>query len=101
MQRAEKLAGKTLAITRFGSTSDFVTRLILRKLNLDGKTELRQFGGVVEADLGFRARQAEGRVSSQARSYSTPASPRLKRKRRSGHRGRSAAVRSARFDQAS
>jgi ABC-type nitrate/sulfonate/bicarbonate transport system substrate-binding protein len=55
-----------LAITRFGSTSDFVTRLILRKLNLDGKTELRQFGGVVEADLGFRARQAEGRVSSQA-----------------------------------
>src|SRR6185295_2972212 len=66
IQRAEQLAGKTLAITRFGSTSDFVTRLILRKLNLEGKTELRQFGGVVEADLGFRARQAEGRVSSQA-----------------------------------
>jgi len=66
IQRAEQLQGKTLAITRFGSTSDFVTRLILRKLNLEGKTELRQFGGVVEADLGFRARQAEGRVSSQA-----------------------------------
>lgn len=66
IQRAEQLQGKTLAITRFGSTSDFVTRLILQKLNLEGKTELRQFGGVVEADLGFRARQAEGRVSSQA-----------------------------------
>jgi NitT/TauT family transport system substrate-binding protein len=66
IQRAEQLQGKTLAITRFGSTSDFVTRLILRKLNLEGKAELRQFGGVVEADLGFRARQAEGRVSSQA-----------------------------------
>jgi NitT/TauT family transport system substrate-binding protein len=66
IQRAEQLQGKTLAITRFGSTSDFVTRLILRKLNLEGKTELRQFGGVVEADLGFRMRQAEGRVSSQA-----------------------------------
>ena len=66
IQRAEQLQGKTLAITRFGSTSDFVTRLILQKLNLAGKTELRQFGGVVEADLGFRARQAEGRVSSQA-----------------------------------
>lgn len=66
IQRAEQLQGKTLAITRFGSTSDFVTRLILRKLNLEGKTELRQFGGVVEADLGFRARQAEGRVSSQS-----------------------------------
>ncbi len=66
IQRAEQLQGKTLAITRFGSTSDFVTRLVLRKLNLENKTELRQFGGVVEADLGFRARRAEGRVSSQA-----------------------------------
>ena len=66
IQRPEQLQGKTLAITRFGSTSEFVTRLILRKLNLEGKTELRQFGGVVEADLGFRSRQAEGRVSSQA-----------------------------------
>ena len=66
IQRPEQLQGKTLAITRFGSTSDFVTRLVLRKLNLEGKTELRQFGGVVEADIGFRARQAEGRVSSQA-----------------------------------
>jgi NitT/TauT family transport system substrate-binding protein len=66
IQRAEQLQGKLLAITRFGSTSDFVTRLILRKLNLEGKTEIRQFGGVVEADMGFRARQADGRVSSQA-----------------------------------
>ncbi len=66
IQRAEQLQGKTLAITRFGSTSDFVTRLILRRLNLEGKTELRQFGGVIEADVGFRARQADGRVSSQA-----------------------------------
>ena len=66
IQRAEQLRGKTLAITRFGSTSEFVTRLILRKLNLEGKTEVRQFGGVVEADVGFRSRQAEGRVSSQA-----------------------------------
>ena len=30
IQRAEQLQGKTLAITRFGSTSDFVTRLVLR-----------------------------------------------------------------------
>lgn len=66
IQRPEQLRGKTLAITRFGSTSDFVTRLIVRKLNLEGKVELRQFGGVVEADMGFRAKQAEGRVSSQA-----------------------------------
>ncbi len=66
IQRPEQLAGKTLGITRFGSTSDFVTRLVLRKLNLEGKTELRQFGGVVEADIGFRSGQSEGRLSSQS-----------------------------------
>jgi len=66
ISQPEQLQGKTLAITRYGSTSDFVTRLILRKLGLEGKTEIRQFGGVVEADVGFRARQAEGRVASQA-----------------------------------
>jgi len=66
IQRPEQLRGKTLAITRYGSTSDFVTRLVLKKLGLEGKVEIRQFGGVVEADVGFRARQAEGRVASQA-----------------------------------
>jgi NitT/TauT family transport system substrate-binding protein len=66
IQRAEQLQGKTLAITRFGSTSDFVTRLVIKKLGIEGKVDIRQFGGVVEADAGFRARQAEGRVASQA-----------------------------------
>ena len=66
INQPEQLQGKTLAITRYGSTSDFVTRLILRKLGLEGKAEIRQFGGVVEADIGFRSRQAEGRVASQS-----------------------------------
>ena len=66
ISKPEQLQGKTMAITRYGSTSDFVTRLILKKLNLDGKVEIRQFGGVVEADVGFRARQAAGRVASQS-----------------------------------
>ena len=66
IQRPEQLAGKTLGITRFGSTSEFVTRLVLRKLNLEGKTELRQFGGVVEADIGYRNGQSVGRLSSQS-----------------------------------
>ena len=66
IQRPEQLAGKTLGITRFGSTSEFVTRLVLRKLNLEGKTELRQFGGVVEADIGYRSGQSVGRLSSQS-----------------------------------
>ncbi len=66
IQRPEQLAGKTLGITRFGSTSEFVTRLVLRKLGLEGKTELRQFGGVIEADIGYRNGQSVGRLSSQS-----------------------------------
>ena len=72
IQRPEQLAGKTLGITRFGSTSEFVTRLVLRKLNLEGKTELRQFGGVIEADIGYRSGQSVGRLSSQSPGRPTP-----------------------------
>ena len=65
INQASQLQGKTLGITRFGSTTDFVTRLALRKLGLEGKVELRQFGGTVESDVGFHSRQVAGRVSSQ------------------------------------
>lgn len=65
IQRPEQLKGRTIGVTRFGSTGDFVTRMILEKLGLEGKVKLRQFGGQVEADLGFRVKQADARVSSQ------------------------------------
>ena len=64
--RPEQLNGKTIAITRFGSVTDFMTRLMLKKLGLEGKVNVRPFGGVVEADIGFRARMADGRVGTQA-----------------------------------
>jgi ABC-type nitrate/sulfonate/bicarbonate transport system substrate-binding protein len=64
--RPEQLQGKTVAITRFGSTTDFMSRLMLKKLGLDGKVNVRPFGGGVEADVGFRSRLAEGRVGTQA-----------------------------------
>lgn len=63
--RPEQLNGKTIAITRFGSVTDFMTRLMLKKLGLDGKVNVRPFGGVVEADVGFRARVADARVGTQ------------------------------------
>lgn len=65
IQRPEQLEGQTIGVTRFGSTGDFVTRMILKKLGLEGKVKLRQFGGQVEADLGFRTKQADARVSTQ------------------------------------
>jgi NitT/TauT family transport system substrate-binding protein len=64
--RPEQLEGKTVAITRYGSTTDFIGRLMLKKIGLEGKVNLRPFGGVVEADAGFRSRQADGRVGTQS-----------------------------------
>jgi NitT/TauT family transport system substrate-binding protein len=64
--RPDQLVGKTIAITRFGSTTDFIARLMLKKLSLDGKVNLRPFGGVVEADIGFRSGLAEARVGTQS-----------------------------------
>jgi ABC-type nitrate/sulfonate/bicarbonate transport system substrate-binding protein len=64
--RPEQLQGKTVAITRFGSTTDFISRLMLKKLGLEGKVNVRPFGGGVEADVGFRSRLADGRVGTQA-----------------------------------
>jgi NitT/TauT family transport system substrate-binding protein len=63
--RPDQLNGKTIAITRFGSVTDFMTRLMLKKIGLDGKVNVRPFGGVVEADVGFRARVADARVGTQ------------------------------------
>lgn len=63
--RPEQLQGKTVAITRFGSTTDFMGRLMLKKLGLEGKVNLRPFGGGLEADVGFRSRLADGRVGTQ------------------------------------
>ncbi|MBI4528995.1 MAG: ABC transporter substrate-binding protein [Deltaproteobacteria bacterium] len=65
INRPEQLQGKILAITRYGSTGDFIARLMLKKIGLEGKVNIRPFGGVVEADIGFRKRLAEARVSTQ------------------------------------
>lgn len=64
IQRPEQLEGQTIAVTRFGSTGDFVTRMILKKLGLEGKVKLRQFGGQVEADTAFRTKQVAVRGAS-------------------------------------
>ena len=66
ISRPEQLQGKTVAITRFGSTTEFMGRLMLKELGLEGKVNMRPFGGGLEADVGFRSRLADGRVGTQA-----------------------------------
>ena len=46
--RLEELRGKTLGVSRFGSVTDNLTRILLRKKGLDGAVNVRQMGGTTE-----------------------------------------------------
>jgi ABC-type nitrate/sulfonate/bicarbonate transport system substrate-binding protein len=73
-----QLQGKILGITRFGTASDIVSRLVLRKLGLEGKVDIRQFGGAPELEAAFRTGIAHGIMNpfmpaSKARELVNPA----------------------------
>jgi NitT/TauT family transport system substrate-binding protein len=67
IQRTEELRGKTLGVSRFGATTDNLTRILLRKLGLEGAVNIRQLGGTVEVGLAFRHRQVDGAVLATLR----------------------------------
>ena len=48
INRLEDLKGKTLGVTRFGSITDNLTRILLRKSGLEGTVNVRQMGGTIE-----------------------------------------------------
>ena len=50
----EQLRGKTLGVSRFGSVTDNMTRMLLRKKGLDGAVTVRQFGGTTEIAAAFQ-----------------------------------------------
>jgi ABC-type nitrate/sulfonate/bicarbonate transport system substrate-binding protein len=60
----EQLVGKSMGITRFGSTGHFLTNLVLAKFGLQEKVVLQQFGSGPDADNAFRARLISGRVTA-------------------------------------
>ena len=63
----EDLRGKTLGVTRFGSVTDNLTQILLRKYNLEGKVNVRQIGGVIEVGAAFQQKLIAGAVSSELR----------------------------------
>ncbi len=65
--RIEELRGKTLGVSRFGSVNDNMTRILLRKKNLDGAVNVRQFGGTTEIAAAFLHKQIAGAVISALR----------------------------------
>jgi len=67
INRLEDLKGKTLGVTRFGSVTDNLTRMVLKKYGLEGAVNVRQMGGTAEVGAAFQNKQIAGAVTSSLR----------------------------------
>jgi len=63
----EELRGKTFGVSRFGSTTDNLTRILLRRVGLENAVTVRQLGGTLEVALAFRHRQIDAAVLATLR----------------------------------
>jgi ABC-type nitrate/sulfonate/bicarbonate transport system substrate-binding protein len=63
----EELRGKTFGVSRFGATTDNLTRILLRRVGLENAVTIRQLGGTLEVGLAFRHRQIDGAVLATLR----------------------------------
>jgi NitT/TauT family transport system substrate-binding protein len=63
INKLEDLKGKTLGVTRFGSITDNLTRILLRKSGLEGAVNVRQMGGTIEVAAAFHNRVIAGAVT--------------------------------------
>lgn len=68
--KLDELRGKTLGVSRFGSTTDNLTRILLRRSGLENAVNIRQLGGTLEVAVAFRHRQIDGAVLATLRTYS-------------------------------
>jgi NitT/TauT family transport system substrate-binding protein len=62
--KPEQLQGKTLAITRHGSSTHFLTLFALEKLGLKDKVKIQPMGGTREVDSAVRTGMVAGAVRS-------------------------------------
>ncbi|HEX7229246.1 MAG TPA: ABC transporter substrate-binding protein [Candidatus Binatia bacterium] len=67
IMRVEDLKGKTIGVTRFGSVTDNLTRMILKKYGLENAVNVRQMGGTAEVSAAFQNKQIAGAVTSSLR----------------------------------
>lgn len=67
INRLEDLRGKTLGVTRFGSVTDNLTRILLRKHGLEGQVNVRQMGGIPEVAAAFQQRAIAGAITGELR----------------------------------
>ena len=64
ISRPEQLQGKALAITRHGSSTQFLTLFVLEKLGLKDKVKIQPMGGTREVDTAVRTGMVAGAVRS-------------------------------------
>ncbi|HSC43668.1 MAG TPA: ABC transporter substrate-binding protein [Candidatus Binatia bacterium] len=67
IMRVEDLKGKTIGVTRFGSVTDNLSRMILKKYGLESAVNVRQMGGTAEVSAAFQNKQIAGAVTSSLR----------------------------------
>jgi NitT/TauT family transport system substrate-binding protein len=67
INRLEDLRGKTLGVTRFGAVTDNLTRILLRKNELENAVNIRQLGGTPEVGAAFQQRLIAGAVTAELR----------------------------------
>ena len=76
INRLEDLRGKTLGVTRFGSITDNLTRILLRKTGLEGTVNVRQLGGTLEVSAAFQNHAIAGAITGELR-VAPPSQPKL------------------------
>jgi ABC-type nitrate/sulfonate/bicarbonate transport system substrate-binding protein len=76
INRMEDLRGKSLGVTRFGSITDNLSRILLRKHGLEGAVNVRQLGGTIEVAAAFQNRLIAGAVTSELR-VTPPSQPKI------------------------
>jgi ABC-type nitrate/sulfonate/bicarbonate transport system substrate-binding protein len=76
INRLEDLRGKALGVTRFGSITDNLSRILLRKNGLEGAVNVRQMGGTIEVAAAFQNRLIAGAVTSELR-VTPPSQPKI------------------------
>lgn len=76
INRLEDLRGKALGVTRFGSITDNLSRILLRKYGLEGAVNVRQMGGTIEVSAAFQNKLIAGAVTSELR-VTPPSQPKI------------------------
>ena len=67
INRFEDLRGKTLGVTRLGAITDNLTRILLRKNNMENAVTVRQLGTTAAVGAAFQQRAIAGAVTSELR----------------------------------